>query len=579
MPFLSGKILSLSSLFIFCFWQCFVSCQSDIGFQQSVIPLVPEKSIDSLQTDTVPIKETFPLVVVAELGKVVSWQEEDSMFASTIVDGVEYEFILHIDSIFEGNNVAVFVDTLNFTPDNDCVWTFNCPARKELSINQDGSFENLKQYISLTAIGYGKSPHICMQSNINVIQTALPKGTKSIVCYGGFEANINLGNSSKENDSLFIAVPVSCSDLLIIAAKNENGLVFRSNYIEKTKVCSGVSDTLFYISLVNKPCLSLEIKNCCKQYFGGNFSGITYLEEDKYAVIDDNMQSVDEGWYPFEISLDSNWQISNVIQDCFITSYLPNRDIEGITYNQSKQTVWLVGERDNVISEHLLSGARTGDTLVTSMFEGYATNNGLESLSYNNVTKLFWTTTEAGIKKDGGIASPIRTKQRTNILRFQSYNEDCSIGGQWIYETDRHQKSSLGDLYSFGVPTICALDDGRLLVMERESRFEYVSDGEVAFCHEKLYLVDPSITPEGELLEKTLLLELPSLVTVSKEDKTVSGEFANYEGMCLGPRLEDGSQVLMLVSDSQGNLSISYSLDSEPYVFPDIFLPIVLHFD
>ena len=26
---------------------------------------------------------------------------------------------------------------------------------------------------------------------------------------------------------------------------------------------------------------------------------------------------------------------------------------------------------------------------------------------------------------------------------------------------------------------------------------------------------------------------------------------ANYEGMCLGPRLKDGSRVLLLVSDSQ----------------------------
>ena len=27
--------------------------------------------------------------------------------------------------------------------------------------------------------------------------------------------------------------------------------------------------------------------------------------------------------------------------------------------------------------------------------------------------------------------------------------------------------------------------------------------------------------------------------------------FANYEGMCLGPKLEDGSQVVILLSDSQ----------------------------
>jgi len=29
------------------------------------------------------------------------------------------------------------------------------------------------------------------------------------------------------------------------------------------------------------------------------------------------------------------------------------------------------------------------------------------------------------------------------------------------------------------------------------------------------------------------------------------GSFANYEGMCLGPKLQDGRQVLILISDSQ----------------------------
>ena len=27
--------------------------------------------------------------------------------------------------------------------------------------------------------------------------------------------------------------------------------------------------------------------------------------------------------------------------------------------------------------------------------------------------------------------------------------------------------------------------------------------------------------------------------------------WANYEGMCLGPKLEDGSQTIILISDSQ----------------------------
>ena len=46
-------------------------------------------------------------------------------------------------------------------------------------------------------------------------------------------------------------------------------------------------------------------------------------------------------------------------------------------------------------------------------------------------------------------------------------------------------------------------------------------------------------------LKKRLLTEWKTSLSLSKRS------FANYEGMCLGPKLEDGSQVVILLSDSQ----------------------------
>ena len=46
-------------------------------------------------------------------------------------------------------------------------------------------------------------------------------------------------------------------------------------------------------------------------------------------------------------------------------------------------------------------------------------------------------------------------------------------------------------------------------------------------------------------LEKQLVAEWDSAIGL------LSFSLANYEGMCLGPKLQDGRQVLVLISDSQ----------------------------
>lgn len=104
-----------------------------------------------------------------------------------------------------------------------------------------------------------------------------------------------------------------------------------------------------------------------------------------------------------------------------------------------------------------------------------------------------------------------------------------------------------------GVSELCTLPDGRLLVLEREAFVPQQKIG--AFCHCKLYVVDPAVSvlvplssplsPDVPCMQKTLLTEWRTSLTL------LGRSFANYEGMCLGPCLKDGSQVLLLVSDSQ----------------------------
>ena len=92
---------------------------------------------------------------------------------------------------------------------------------------------------------------------------------------------------------------------------------------------------------------------------------------------------------------------------------------------------------------------------------------------------------------------------------------------------------------------ICALPDGSLLVLEREANIPGTSvkeaTGAVVKC--KLYRVEPAKTKVGKTLEKHLVTRI--------DTRALDLSFANYEGMCLGPVLKDGTRVLILVSDSQ----------------------------
>ena len=56
---------------------------------------------------------------------------------------------------------------------------------------------------------------------------------------------------------------------------------------------------------------------------------------------------------------------------------------------------------------------------------------------------------------------------------------------------------------------------------------------------------DKPLTDASPYMVKHLLAEWKTSLTLFHQD------FANYEGMCLGPKLNDGSQVLILCADSQ----------------------------
>ena len=283
----------------------------------------------------------------------------------------------------------------------------------------------------------------------------------------------------------------------------------------------------------------------------GNYSGITWLGGNRYAVVSDKTEH--SGFYIFTLDIDLNTgDIKQVVSNGFFTSSAPNADEEGIAFHSGRHSIFIAREADNSICEYDLSGKLTGkQLLVPSSLRSASNVYGLESLNYNAATHLFWTTTESTLETDGKQAAPMQLLE--NRLRLQAFDESLQPIAQYAYKMDKGTVNKPAQNYAMGVADMVALDNGVLLVLEREL---YVAPKKLgSFVKNKLYSVntntsqqidsDKPLIDASPYMEKRLLTEWKTSLTLFHQD------FANYEGMCLGPKLNDGSQVLILCADSQ----------------------------
>ena len=250
----------------------------------------------------------------------------------------------------------------------------------------------------------------------------------------------------------------------------------------------------------------------------GNYSGITALGNNRYAVVSDKSEK--DGFFILHIEIDSiKGRITSLENEGFQSSGLPNRDIEGICYRPSTNTVFISGERDNEVYEYTLDGKRTGQRLeIPDAFKKAGHNYGLESLTYDRKRHLFYTTSERLLKGD-------------SLLRIQSFGDNLKPGRCYYYKPDE----PISRKHFYGVAELCALDDGRLLVLERQIHVPKLKIGASTII--RIYEITPTEKP---ILEKKLVKEFRTRLSLT------SRKFANYEGLC-----EIQGNRLLLIADSQ----------------------------
>ena len=328
-----------------------------------------------------------------------------------------------------------------------------------------------------------------------------------------------------------------------------------------------------------------------KTVAAGNYSGIAHLHDDIYAVVSDKSDSA--LYFNFRIQVNPKTGELEQVENLGFTERTDGtlndgKPWQGLEKGFDHEAIVKVSDSTLVIASEGYCRLKEYPILPTSadaakvgyqqnLWESrwpssdFYPNYNFESLAFDSVHQYLWTIPESTLRKDGQPATPQNgLANRLRLMRLnwgkikedsnkEEYSEQVSSKKDsrymmtYAYQMDQPSTHKKADIYVMGVSELCVLPDGQLLVLEREAFIPKIKIG--AFCKCKLYLINPLNSEEFSMkekfssdtpfLKKRLLTEWKTGLSLSKRS------FANYEGMCLGPKLEDGSQVVILLSDSQ----------------------------
>lgn len=291
----------------------------------------------------------------------------------------------------------------------------------------------------------------------------------------------------------------------------------------------------------------------------GHYSGITHIEGDRYALVSDKQNA--DGWTEVSISFLPSGDIEKmqlIAHHYDVQTRGKARDSEGIAYVPGRG-FFVCAENDQQILELRADGAPSGRRLAVPSC--YSTSNifpnyGFEALTYDTRQGIFWTTTEQGLKSDV-TALTTHDTPLAPLLRLQSFGPDLHPQQQFAYKMEAPATTRKPRHYAFGVPELLSVDDTTLLVMERElcvpKRYNRSQ------CNIQIFIVNPhtgqpitdTSLPLKEMDTKNFLPKKRLHAFSTKIRFLGRKNFANYEGMCLGPKQEDGSLTILLIADSQ----------------------------
>ncbi len=327
----------------------------------------------------------------------------------------------------------------------------------------------------------------------------------------------------------------------------------------------------------------------------GGLSGVTYdaATNRYFAISDDRAENGPARFYTFTANLSSGLLGSGGVEFINVTpirqadgSLFPrlSLDPEGIALTKNN-TVFISSEGEAnaaagrvtnpFINEYRLDGSLLRSLPVPDKFlpkfqdtngngiidagdtqiSGVRNNLAFESLTITPSNKTLFTATENALFQDG-VAASVTSGSRSRILQYNLLSGQPEK--EYLYEVDAvAQAPNPATAFSTnGLVELLALDDrGTLLAVERSFSAGVPGTGNTIKIYEvslqgatdiSVYDSLNSLTPEQLAaitpVQKRLLLNLNNLNLPTGTD--------NIEGITFGPKLPDGRQSIVLVSDN-----------------------------
>ena len=299
----------------------------------------------------------------------------------------------------------------------------------------------------------------------------------------------------------------------------------------------------------------------------GGVSGITYDAEKQvyYAISDDRSSKAPARFYTLKINLQSGKLEKEQITFTGVTTLLDENgkgfselslDPEGIAFSGNSVFVSSEGDVDRQINpfikEFSLDGKLLKTLAIPELFlpddkgtKGIRNNLSFESLTLTPDRKYLFTATENALVQDGAVVS-LETGSPCRILRYDAVSGNPEASFLYITEPLPAGANPVGKLTSNGLVDLLAIDDNRLLSLERAFSLETgttirifeisLEKGDRIEALESLQSRLSEVSPA----QKRLLLDL----------ETLKIPLDNIEGLTFGPALADASRGLILVSDN-----------------------------
>lgn len=330
----------------------------------------------------------------------------------------------------------------------------------------------------------------------------------------------------------------------------------------------------------------------------GGLSSLVYdpARQVYYSISDDRSEKNLARFYTLSIDLsdgklnDGDVKFNNVttITDASGQPFAKNSlDPEGITLTQDKR-LYIASEGDAnrlvnpFVNAFSLEGKQLAELPIPAKFlpttdqsSGIRNNLAFESLTITPDNRYLYTATENALYQDGPAAT-LEDESPARIIRYDL--QTGKVDKEILYNTDPVATDSVppGEFVTNGLVELLALDNnGTLLALERG--FSTGIGNTV-----KLYEVSIQNTTDLKDIEALADLEVDAVA-----NKRLLLDFAdldipldNIEGMALGPKLPDGRQSLVIISDNNFNptqftqvLALAIDTETTPAVAPLLETP------